>query len=1196
MKLRSLPRTNACRIPLSAPPARRKKLAFPAVWVCVLALALSVPAARAGHDNPTSPVKVGLAGRPNIVMIVTDDQGYGDLSAHGHPVLRTPNLDRLHRESVRFTDFHVAPMCVFSRAQLMTGVHNLSSLVDTPGEETHLRPNLTTLPEALRGAGYRTAHFGKWRLGTKAPNRPHDRGFQEAVWFHGAWLPAEQYFDTPLYHGDQLRAHKGFCTDVLFDEALAWIGARAKDAKGQEPFFAYLATNAGHTPLVAPESDTAPFLSRGFSKDDASYLGMIKNLDDNVGRLEALLDSAGLRSNTLFVFLSDNGGQSARDVYNAGMRGKKRFYYEGGHRVPLFIRWPAGKLRSGRDVTDLTQVQDLLPTLIDLVGISVPSRAQFEGVSLARVLRDEAQRLADRTLVVQYPRPNGGKGDAAVLWGRWRLLHDKELYDLDGDPGQTTDIAARHPEIVAKMRTHYERWWSRIEPGLQISWPDRQKEAKINRPPDTVVIGKGGADGVVAAGKDGVVYGGKYRSGAAPDSLSPEESITELQPVSTVRMAVDSAGQPHVVFTTRVTQQAKRSYYTARIGGRWLPAEKFADAADFPERTRAYVADVATDGQGHVLVSFWVSRPIEKRWEHDDPSFYYRWRSPEGQWGPPLSLSAHWSSAPKVEYEPGRGFFLLWQSRANRWRIAGPIAAGEKFTEAQSVSTGSEALVGATASQNEGADFSRGAGGSFVVAGNVREKPEGPVGVWAALGQGDTVSSTTFLGSFPGTKRGDESSVHPVPVIDAATGAAFIAVMNPGDKRAYYTVHRDGSGWQLPYAPILPGHTAAPQGNTRQGPSVADVPGPGVVALARDGAEQWRLCLLAPPAAVNAIRSTRVSIVNGQWRLNGKVTYPGAKAEGLLMNVRMVNATFEDANDQTRPQGFDPEANTDAFIKQIPDYVAGGVRAFTINLQGGIPGYRGAVNSAFNPDGSLRDAYLKRVRRVIEACDRHGAVVILGCYYQQQDQILRHEQAVRAGVVNVAKWIKERGFGNVVLEVANEFAHAGFDHRILKSAAGEAELIALAKQTAPQLLVSTSGMGSGTLPDEVANASDFLLIHFNTTKLEDVPARIAALKKYGKPIVCNEDDKVGEEGAKAAELCVTGGASWGLMLVEHNQHFPFNFHGAADDPVVYAVLKQLTTPAAKTAWNTLGETQEHLFAPFPLPLAACATELAQQYR
>ncbi len=425
-------------------------------------------------------------------------------------------------------------------------------------------------------------------------------------------------------------------------------------------------------------------------------------------------------------------------------------------------------------------------------------------------------------------------------------------------PCLVKDIVYRNFKVVAFSQTEAKP--ALKEPAEEnIAGPNPL--AKADPPADIVPIGKGGADGVVAAGKDGVlhvVYGGKYRYGAAPDRLSTEESITELQPVSTVRMTIDAAAQPHVVFTTGVTQKATRSYYTARIKGRWLPAEKFADAADFPERKRAYVADVATDGQGHVLVSFWVSRPIEKRWEYDDPSFYYRWRSPDGKWGPPLTLSAHWSSAPKVEYEPERGFFLLWQSRANRWRIAGPIAAGEKFTEAQSISTGSEALVGASGSQNEGADFSRTAGGSFVVAGNVREKFEGPVGVWAALGQRDTIQSTTFLGSFPGTKRGDESSVHPVPVIDAATGDAFIAVMNPDDKRAWYTVHRNGNGngW-LPYARILPVDTAAPQGNTRQGPSVADVPGPGVVALARDGAEQWHLCTLVPPAA--AAQSTKVS-------------------------------------------------------------------------------------------------------------------------------------------------------------------------------------------------------------------------------------------------------------------------------------------------------------------------------------------------
>lgn len=312
----------------------------------------------------------------------------------------------------------------------------------------------------------------------------------------------------------------------------------------------------------------------------------------------------------------------------------------------------------------------------------------------------------------------------------------------------------------------------------------------------------------------------------------------------------------------------------------------------------------------------------------------------------------------------------------------------------------------------------------------------------------------------------------------------------------------------------------------------------------------------------NPASRTSVAIVNGNWHINGQVTYRGAKAEGLLMNVRMVNAVFEDRN----RANFDPNRNTEKFLAQIPDYMAHGVRAFTLNLQGGFPGYEGAVNSAFNPDGSLRGEYMTRVRRVIEACDRLGAVVILGCYYQRQDQILQDENAVRTGVVNVVEWIQRCGFSNVVLEIANEFPHKGFDHPILRTPEGQVELICLARHTAalrqghPPLLVSTSGIGDGRLPESVARAADFLLIHFNGVPVHAIPERIAALKKFGKPIVCNEDDKLGEEAARAAEACVTSGASWGLMLKEANQYFPFAFHGAADDPVVYAKLKELTSP------------------------------------
>jgi CubicO group peptidase (beta-lactamase class C family) len=303
-------------------------------------------------------------------------------------------------------------------------------------------------------------------------------------------------------------------------------------------------------------------------------------------------------------------------------------------------------------------------------------------------------------------------------------------------------------------------------------------------------------------------------------------------------------------------------------------------------------------------------------------------------------------------------------------------------------------------------------------------------------------------------------------------------------------------------------------------------------------------------------RQTHVAVQKDQWLLDGVLTYRGAKAEGRLMNVRMVNAVFEDTK---RPE-FDPEANTDRFIEHIADYVGHGVRAFTINLQGGMPGYEGAVNSAFDANGALRPTYLRRVRRVIEACDREGAVVILGCFYQRQDQVLADEAAVRAGVVNVAQWVKGCGFTNVVLEIANEFGHGGFDHSLLRTVAGQVELIGLAKKTHPDLLVSTSGLGGGTLPDEVARAADFLLIHFNSTKIEDIPARIKTLKQLGKAVVCNEDAKVGEAGARAAAVCVANGASWGLMAEKVNQHDPFVFRGAADDETVYAALKALTSP------------------------------------
>lgn len=311
--------------------------------------------------------------------------------------------------------------------------------------------------------------------------------------------------------------------------------------------------------------------------------------------------------------------------------------------------------------------------------------------------------------------------------------------------------------------------------------------------------------------------------------------------------------------------------------------------------------------------------------------------------------------------------------------------------------------------------------------------------------------------------------------------------------------------------------------------------------------------------AVVAQSATKVSIMDDHWLINKQPTNPGSIAEGLLMNVRMVNATFEDFSGQ-KPD-FDPKVNTDQFIASLPDYVAQGVNAFTFCLQGGMPGYEGAVNSAFEPDGSLRAEYVNRVERVIRACDRQGVVVILGCYYQRQSHILRDEDAVRAGLVNVAKWIQASGFHNVVLEVANEHPHPGFVHPMMREPAGQASLIGLVKATSPEILVTSSGLGDGTIHSEVAKAVDFLTPHWNETAVEDIPARLSALKKFGKPIVCNEDDKVGEQAVAALRATVRNGAGYGLMLQDQNQTYPFHFDGAKDDEVFYTALKAITTGA-----------------------------------
>lgn len=294
---------------------------------------------------------------------------------------------------------------------------------------------------------------------------------------------------------------------------------------------------------------------------------------------------------------------------------------------------------------------------------------------------------------------------------------------------------------------------------------------------------------------------------------------------------------------------------------------------------------------------------------------------------------------------------------------------------------------------------------------------------------------------------------------------------------------------------------------------------------------------------------TRLSLDGPRFLLNGKITYPGRPAEGRLLNVRMVNSVFQD---EARPS-FDPERNTAEFLGRMQEYVAQGARAFTVSLQGGYPGYEGARNSAFRADGTLDAGYLARVARVIERADALGAVVILSLYYQRQDQVLRDEAAVRTGVLKSVDWIKQRGYRNIILEIVNEYGHGGFDHAVLRSDAGVAGLIRLARQRYASLPVSASTRGNGRTTAKVAEASSVILVHFNQLATSDIPSRVRALQSANprKPIVCNEDDRTGAAAGTALSASVDWGASYGLMVERVNQHYPFYFRGRDDDPKAY---------------------------------------------
>ncbi len=438
-----------------------------------LTLVLALPANRCAAETRFPP-------RPNIILVMTDDQGYGELSCHGNPILRTPHLDRLHRESLRFTDFQVSPTCSPTRCSLMTGRHEFrSGVTHTIMERERMSLKATTLAQVLKSAGYTTGIFGKWHLGDEAPYQPNRRGFDE-VFIHGAGgigqtypgscgdAPGNTYFDPAILHNGKFEKTQGFCTDVFFSQALQWLGAKRT---GKEPFFAYITPNAPHGPYVCPEKYAKLYEGKGLNQQAMAYYGMITNIDDNMARLLAKLKEWDLESKTLVIFMTDNGHPLA-GLYNAGMRAAKGSPYQGGTRVPSFWRWPS-VLPSGVDIHRLAAHIDLFPTLAELAGARVPEGVKLDGRSLVPLLKDARAAWPERYLFVHVGRWPQGKAaqskydKCAVRTSRFRLVNNVELHDIENDPGETRNVIEQHPQLVAAMRAAYDQWWTEILPALE---------------------------------------------------------------------------------------------------------------------------------------------------------------------------------------------------------------------------------------------------------------------------------------------------------------------------------------------------------------------------------------------------------------------------------------------------------------------------------------------------------------------------------------------------------------------------------------------------------------------------------------------------------------------------------------------------------------------------------------------------------
>ena len=405
------------------------------------AVAAAVPgSARAAQPAAADPPKR----RPNVVILLTDDQGYGDVHSHGNEKIDTPHMDALAAAGARLDRFFVSPVCAPTRASLLTGrYHPRTGTIGVSGGAETMSSDETTIAEILKAAGYATGCFGKWHNGAHYPHHPNGQGFDEYLGICcGHW---NNYFDIVMQHNAERLQTKGYVNDVLTDAALAFI-----ETNKNRPFLCYVPYNTPHSPMQVPDRYFDKYKRRGLDDRLACIHGMCESLDDNLGRVLAKLDALGLANDTIVIFFTDNGPNGAR--YNAGMRGAKGSVHEGGVRVPCFVRWP-GHIAPGTLVEQIAAHIDLLPTLVELTGVPMPETKPLDGISLAAPLTGRPVAWPDRTLFTF----RGRRGAARTQ--RYRLTIEAKrvgLYDMQADPGQKRNIAKDKPDVVRRLKAEFD--------------------------------------------------------------------------------------------------------------------------------------------------------------------------------------------------------------------------------------------------------------------------------------------------------------------------------------------------------------------------------------------------------------------------------------------------------------------------------------------------------------------------------------------------------------------------------------------------------------------------------------------------------------------------------------------------------------------------------------------------------------------